>query len=232
MAFNETFSTTSGRTLYGQIWRRSDGQIWSVAGGAFEAYLDAHWANYAVAMPEQGTSGVYLLTSPTGVGTVLVYDVLVFARAGGSAAIGDAPAIGNGTIGPQVDVVMGSIAAFTPIVVNPVFATMAAGDVSRAALVAFQNAVPGPYPFPALGYSLAGKTIEMVVFDQSNGNSVKFTISGPGIVISGAGTDTITATGNYGNTPAAGNFSFVVWNVTDRKTLFYGSFTIRPTAGP
>jgi hypothetical protein len=236
MAFNETFSTTSGRTIYAQIWRRGDGQIWSVTGGSFEAYQDGHWTNYAVAMTEQGTSGVYLLTSPSGVGTLLVYDVLVFARAGGSPALSDAPAIGNGTIGPQAD----SISNVSPnVTITPLMAQIGGVSGQDVTITAYVNAALTNLQIVVLDQNgspvnLAGKTGIVRVYDgefPASGDATKFTIS------------TGTFGGTFGNVftipsiagtnhPVAANYRWTLWNQTDGDVRVMGGLYQIFDAGP
>jgi hypothetical protein len=44
-------------------------QVWSVAGGAYENWTNAHYnsGNYTIAATEQGASGLYVATTPAGV---------------------------------------------------------------------------------------------------------------------------------------------------------------------
>jgi hypothetical protein len=134
-------------------------------------------------------------------------------------------AIGNGTIGPQSD-------SAGSITVTPVLGTLASGEAGKAALVAYQNAVPDPFVFPPLvdanGNPISIGAAELIVFDQSNANAQKFTIP---CAVSGAGSNIVTATATT-QMPAAGNFSFDVWDAPNKKVRWAGSFTIRATAGP
>ena len=86
---------SSGVTLYAVI-HHTDGTVWNNVNLAYEAYNDANWASYAIALTEQGTSGYYRGTFPAGaVGDFLTTEV-VYQQAGGSPALGDAPATGVG----------------------------------------------------------------------------------------------------------------------------------------
>ena len=68
------------------------GQVWSVAGSAFGTYSSGSLANYTIALAEQGTSRFYAATFPSGIPLAGVYTVVVYVRAGGSPAEGDAVA--------------------------------------------------------------------------------------------------------------------------------------------
>lgn len=80
---------TTGRTLYAVV-RSSTGTVWNTAGAAFEAFNAANWADYDIALTEQGASGYYVGTFPAA--TAGVYNVEARDRAGGSPAVTDAVA--------------------------------------------------------------------------------------------------------------------------------------------
>lgn len=76
----------SGRTMYAHIVNGS-GQRWN--GSAFETYASANYANYDIALTENGTSGVYVGTFPTTITTAGFYEYFYYIQAGGSPAEGD-----------------------------------------------------------------------------------------------------------------------------------------------
>lgn len=78
----------TGQTLYAAIRSRATGQWWN--GSALAAYADANWASYAVAMPEIGTSRVYLFTAPAGL-PAGDYDLFASLQSGGTPVLGDPP---------------------------------------------------------------------------------------------------------------------------------------------
>lgn len=84
---------TVGATLYAMVRRRSDGFTWNTAlnggDGGFEAWNAGNWAQYAIALTEQATSGYYTADYPL-VGDEFTGEV-VYAQAGGTPAPGDAP---------------------------------------------------------------------------------------------------------------------------------------------
>lgn len=80
---------TSGASIYAIIRSRSTGQWWN--GTAMEAYTAANYANYDVAMPELGTSSIYLFTTPATLPSD-DYDIFCRLRAGGTPAETDDPA--------------------------------------------------------------------------------------------------------------------------------------------
>ncbi len=82
---------TTGRTLYAVV-RSTTGTVWNTAGSAFEAFNAANWADYDVALAEQGASGYYVGDFPAGIVTAGVYNVEARDRAGGSPAVTDPPA--------------------------------------------------------------------------------------------------------------------------------------------
>lgn len=85
---------SSGNTLYARILNAA-GLWWN--GSTFEAYAAANWANYRVAMAEQGSSGVYVADFPAGIDVGGTYDYFVHAQGGGSPAEGDS-VIENGHV--------------------------------------------------------------------------------------------------------------------------------------
>lgn len=76
----------TGSTLYARI-ANSSGNYWN--GSAFEAYTAANYGNYDVAMAEQGGSGVYTATFPSGITSGGTYEYFVHLQAGASPAEGD-----------------------------------------------------------------------------------------------------------------------------------------------
>lgn len=85
---------SSGATLYAVV-HHTDGRIWNNDGSAWEAFNDARWAQYAIPMTEQGSSGYYRAEYPEDAGGVLTTEV-VYNQADVAPALGDAPATGIG----------------------------------------------------------------------------------------------------------------------------------------
>jgi hypothetical protein len=79
---------TSGSTLYAVLLRGSDGDAYYTVTPAFEVPTASHWTSYALTMTEQSTTGLYYGNMPGSLAAGR-YDVLVFLRAGGSAATTD-----------------------------------------------------------------------------------------------------------------------------------------------
>jgi hypothetical protein len=70
------------------VVRNSSGQYWYTVTPAFEAYNAAHWADYDVALVQDGASQNYTGTFPSAI-TTGVYQLSAYAQAGGSPAVGD-----------------------------------------------------------------------------------------------------------------------------------------------
>lgn len=87
---------SSGATLYAVI-HHTDGRVWNNVSLLYEAYNDANWGSYAIAMTEQGVSGYYRGSFPAlAAGDFLTTEV-VYQQAGlPGPALGDAPATGIG----------------------------------------------------------------------------------------------------------------------------------------
>ena len=83
----------TGDTVYGHIMN-SSGQRWN--GSAFEDYTGSNYANYDISMTEQGSSGVFLGTFPSGLDGA-TYEFFCYRQLGASPATGD-PVIGTGKI--------------------------------------------------------------------------------------------------------------------------------------
>ncbi len=77
MAIDSFQSTTILSAVYFVYRRASDLHAWNTATPAFEAWNDTNFASYTIAATQQGTSGLYTLTTPSGVAsadyTVSVY---------------------------------------------------------------------------------------------------------------------------------------------------------------
>lgn len=84
-----------GVVVYCMIRRRSDGFVWNTAlnggDGGFEAWNAGNWAQYAIPMTEQASSGYYTAAYPANIGATLTSEAF-FARTGGTPAAADAPA--------------------------------------------------------------------------------------------------------------------------------------------
>lgn len=76
----------SGSTLYARIMN-SSGNLWN--GSSFEAYNASHYGNYDLAMTEQGASGVFVASFPSGISSSGTYEYFVHLQSGGSPAEGD-----------------------------------------------------------------------------------------------------------------------------------------------
>jgi hypothetical protein len=85
---------SSGSTLYAVI-HNPDGRIWNNVSMAWEAFNNAKWAEYAVPLTEQGSSGYYRADYPEGAAGLLSSDV-VYNQAGVAPDTVDAPATGIG----------------------------------------------------------------------------------------------------------------------------------------
>ena len=79
--------TTTGDTLYAEVRRATDGQIWN--GAAFEVYATANLATYDIAMTEQGVASAYFTADMPAVPSG-VYHISIFVQAGVGPAEGDA----------------------------------------------------------------------------------------------------------------------------------------------
>lgn len=88
---------TTGTTVYFQV-RNSVGQIWNTSGTpAFENYVTANIANYAITATEQGSaSGFFVGTMPATI-TAGIYSIEAKQRIGVSVAESD-PTVGTGNI--------------------------------------------------------------------------------------------------------------------------------------
>lgn len=84
----------AGQTVYVHIMN-SSGKRWN--GTDFETYVAGNYADYDVALTEQGTSGVYLGDFPTAITTGGTYAYFGYIQAGGSPAEGDI-VVGTGTV--------------------------------------------------------------------------------------------------------------------------------------
>lgn len=80
-------SGLSGDTLYAVITNRS-GQYWNTASTSYEAFTVANWGDYAVSLSEDGSTGKFQLTFPSGISGG-ENDIDIRKQAGGSPATSD-----------------------------------------------------------------------------------------------------------------------------------------------
>lgn len=81
----------SGLTVYGVI-RDSAGNVWN--GSAFAAFNASNWSTYVNAMTEQGSSGYYKASFPSGI-TIGKYSICVHTTSGSPAAADEVIAFGT-----------------------------------------------------------------------------------------------------------------------------------------
>jgi hypothetical protein len=89
---------TSGQTVYAVVLNAT-GQAWRTDTSVFESPTAGDWADYAVAMTEQSTTGVYEGSFPTAITTAGIYPVLFRQRSGASPAATDQ---NNGMLGGSI----------------------------------------------------------------------------------------------------------------------------------
>ena len=119
---------TSGVTLYAVI-HNPGGFVWNNVTLAFEAFNQAMWAQYAVPLTEQGTSGYYSAAFPVGAaGSVLTSEV-IYQQVLATPQAADAPATGVGqSQGVDVAALATSVLAVSNMQVSAL--TMIQGEVS------------------------------------------------------------------------------------------------------
>lgn len=93
MSFPIETGFTTGANLYAVI-RNPSGQYWRADTHVFEAFNASNWGSYAVALVEDGSSGIYGATYPSQISGVLTTEY-IYQRQGGSPAISDAPNIAS-----------------------------------------------------------------------------------------------------------------------------------------
>ena len=86
---------TSGVTLYAVI-HNPGGFVWNNVTLAFEAFNQAMWAQYAVPLTEQGTSGYYSAAFPVGAAGSQLTSEVIYQQALATPQTADAPATGVG----------------------------------------------------------------------------------------------------------------------------------------
>lgn len=80
----------TSQNLYAVLVSPVDGKVWNENTQLWENYNSGHWSQYAVVMTEYSGSGYYRASYPIASPAVLSTD-LIFARNGGSPALGDTP---------------------------------------------------------------------------------------------------------------------------------------------
>lgn len=97
MANEIQVSFQAAKTVYALI-RNRVGQIWSTSGGTggFDGYLTASYADYKIALTEQGTASAFYAGNMPAAVPAGVYGIVAKQQTGGAAAETD-PSIGGGT---------------------------------------------------------------------------------------------------------------------------------------
>lgn len=121
---------TPGRSLYAVV-RDTAGLVWNTAAGEFEVYAAGDWADYAVALVEQGSSGYYVGNMPAV--PAGAYPVEIRRRSGADPAVTDTP-VGEG-------MVEWSGSAIVPLATRSSQASVAALPSAAAILAAIEGAV-------------------------------------------------------------------------------------------
>lgn len=96
MANEFKIPSQTGLNIYSQILSPS-AQRWNNSLLQFETYAAGNYANYSIALTEQGSSGAYVGSFPTTITTAGDYEIFYYRRLGGSPAQGDI-VIGTGII--------------------------------------------------------------------------------------------------------------------------------------
>lgn len=78
--------SVSGLTVYAAVLNENS-RIWN--GSTFEVYTSGNYANYDVAIAEQGSSGIYIGDFPSGIVDEGHYEIFYFIQDGGAPAEGD-----------------------------------------------------------------------------------------------------------------------------------------------
>lgn len=141
-----------------------DGTVWNktlnAGAGGWQAFSGGNWAQYALPLTEQGTSGYYSAPYPTGIVGVLTTEVLYF---NATPTLGDAPGGIVQSLGVNVAAVDGD-ATVAPKLQRSA-SSMVVGKVIAGTLtdVAFSTDLENPNPNAFQGRSLlfpAGTTLE------------------------------------------------------------------------
>lgn len=85
---------SSGLTIYAII-HHPDGRVWNNLSFAWETYNGGLWADYAIALVEQGSSGYYKAVYPASISGVLTTEAL-YSQSDVAPSTNDAPSIGIG----------------------------------------------------------------------------------------------------------------------------------------
>ncbi|MES2155454.1 MAG: hypothetical protein V4510_10000 [bacterium] len=186
----ETTGAT-GLSLYA-VSHHPDGRVWNTtlnSGlGGWEAYNGGHWAQYAIALTEQGTSGYYRGTYPAAISGVLTSEVIY---ANGTPTLGDAPYAGPAqSQGANVAAVAGDAAV--PAKMQASLSSMVLGAV-----------IAGTLEAAAFTTDVTNSNVNAYA-----GRSLYFTtgdLAGQGSTITGYDPDsgTITVAGAFTGAPSA-----------------------------
>lgn len=132
MAKEIQYCDSSGVTAYDALLVGPTGKFWNRSTLAWETYSEGNWANYAAALTQQGTSGIFLGDMPAGLGSGVVR-VIVVQRVGGSPAATD-PVAGetrihwDGTQEISLHTILGRLKAVDTVTTKTTLADVVIGD--------------------------------------------------------------------------------------------------------
>ena len=97
----------SGQNLYSVSISQVTGYFFNTVTPAYEVYASGHWSQYATALVEFTSSGIYQAAYPISSPSQLSTEV-IFVRAGGSPALGDQPLLSYQSQGVNVATALNS----------------------------------------------------------------------------------------------------------------------------
>lgn len=202
------------------------GQVWSTVASGFVSFVVGDANNYRVFATETATSsGVYEATTPgigAGVFTILFFDVL-----SSSDPLGAYDYAFDGTNEVTLNVINDD-AADLPLPI-PVYTQLGTGEVLWGKITAHQFTAFGPYVFhaydsqtPQQAINLSGKSITFVCSETNGTHLWQIT----GCTVSGTYSNLVTVQGGDENMDDAGNFKYVLRNVTDDTVIAQGRLIV------
>ena len=216
MSTNLQTRLATGKTVYAQITRNSDGAVCVISGPTFEQPVNGHWTTYALSASDAASIGLYAATLPAIAAGK--YTIAWFVQVGGSPAITDGPPAASSPLdwsgsGGEI-----SLGAMTPGYLPPVV-------VSQDSFQESVNNTDIASHSPERGPGWTPQGVGLFFITTIPRGILKYTgvQTGDNCILSSS-----LGTGNHG---CSLDFNFNGWNVS-RITVLNGGhgYTAAPTA--
>jgi hypothetical protein len=188
------FGSAVSGTYYAVRRNRFNGQVWNTNTVAYENFNASNWANYAIALTQQGVTGYYVAAAPSDPVGTISSDV-IYKQAGGSPATSDTFQTITHNAGENVQQIAGSGGApvlLAASVNTEVQGTVQTGSISTSSFTSslsaalasayvgrtcvFMTGVLAGVATPILGYTPTNGVLSVSTLPSAPSNGDTFVI--------------------------------------------------------